>query len=62
MKTAYDINGPARGRTFDPQARMTEAQAEHLRALSERLGEPFDGSLSERQAARRIAALEEIAD
>ncbi|MCC1493997.1 DUF3072 domain-containing protein [Cognatishimia sp. F0-27] len=45
----------------DPREPMSEVQAVRLRSLSEETGEPFDGALTKRQAARRIAALEEMA-
>ena len=41
-------------------APMTEVQAVKLRTLCDKLDEPFDGNLTERQASKRIAALEEI--
>ncbi|HLV68657.1 MAG TPA: DUF3072 domain-containing protein [Polyangiaceae bacterium] len=37
---------------------MTSAQAASLRALSEQAGEPFDASLSQAEASRRIDALQ----
>jgi hypothetical protein len=40
---------------------MTEKQAVKLRALTEQTGEKMDGNLNRRQAAKRIAVLEEIA-
>ncbi len=44
-----------------PDREMTEKQAIKLRALCEETGEPFDGSLNQPQAQKRIAALEEVA-
>ncbi len=41
---------------------MTNKQATILRALAEKTGEPFDGGLNRRQAERRIAFLQEMAD
>ncbi len=43
----------------DPNAggRLTEVQAVELRDLCERLGEPFDAKLSQRQADARIREL-----
>lgn len=38
---------------------MTEEQASRLRSLCERVGEPFDPSLSEEEASERIEQLEE---
>lgn len=38
-------------------APMTSQQGDELRALAERAGEPFDGNLTRRQAAERIAYL-----
>lgn len=43
----------------DPEEEMTEQQAITLRELSSEAGEPFDGSLTRRQAERRIAHLQE---
>ena len=40
--------------THDSGAPMTEEQAVVLRELAEEAGEPFDGNLTERQAAERI--------
>lgn len=40
---------------------MTDRQAVEMRVLTEKLGEPMDGVLTRRQAARRIAALKEMA-
>jgi hypothetical protein len=42
----------------DADAPMTELQAARLRDLCARAGEPFDASLTRRQAADRIADLE----
>ncbi|SHG90985.1 DUF3072 domain-containing protein [Marivita hallyeonensis] len=50
---------PSAGLGPDPETEMTEKQKVKLRELAERADEPFDGSLTERQAARRIAYLEE---
>ncbi|SFS15666.1 DUF3072 domain-containing protein [Yoonia litorea] len=44
------------------EATMTGDQADKLRALCEATGEPFDDTLSQAQAAKRIAALSEIAE
>ena len=60
MTNSYKVAGPES--RFDPNVRMTEKQAVQLRELCAELDEPFDDSLSERQAARRIAAMEEMAD
>lgn len=43
----------------DPEEEMTERQAIKLRELASAADEPFDGSLTRRQAERRIAHLEE---
>jgi hypothetical protein len=43
----------------DPEEEMTEKQAIKLRELAQRADEPFDGSLTRRQAERRIAHLQE---
>lgn len=45
--------------THDSDAPMTEKQAVILRDLAQRANEPFDGNLTERQAAERIEYLEE---
>ncbi|EAR52035.1 hypothetical protein OG2516_13459 [Oceanicola granulosus HTCC2516] len=45
---------------FDADAEMTAVQATKLRELSEAANEPFDGQLTQLQAQRRIAALEEM--
>ena len=42
--------------------RMTERQAAELRRLTEAQGEVFDASLSQDEAARRIATLKELDD
>lgn len=52
---AIDLN-----QTDQDDEPMTSETATRLRELCEKLDEPFDGNLSERQALRRIAALEEI--
>lgn len=44
----------------DPDAPMTGDQADLLRALCEDAGEPFDASLTQIQALRRIEELREI--
>ena len=46
-----------RGDPADPP--MTNRQADDLRALCEKAGEPFDPSLNETQAAHRIGELRE---
>ena len=46
----------------DADAPMTGEQADKLRALAEETGEEFNASLSQEEAAKRIAALSEIAD
>lgn len=50
---------PAVGLGPDPEEEMTEQQAIKLRELASAADEPFDGSLTRRQAERRIAHLEE---
>ncbi|MCL3880941.1 DUF3072 domain-containing protein [Marivita sp. GX14005] len=50
---------PSVGLGPDPEEEMTEKQAVKLRELTSRAGEAFDGSLTRRQAERRIAHLEE---
>ncbi|MBO6885701.1 MAG: DUF3072 domain-containing protein [Marivita sp.] len=50
---------PAVGLGPDPEEEMTERQAIKLRELASAADEPFDGSLTRRQAERRIAHLEE---
>ena len=45
-----------------PDDPMTGEQADKLRALAERTDEEFDETLSQEQAAKRIAALKEIAE
>jgi hypothetical protein len=47
------VSQPARGP-------MTEAQREYLRLLSEQAEEPFDESLDEEAATRRIEELREV--
>lgn len=51
----------AEGPDRQGDAPMTDVQAVRLRDLAERTGEPFDAQLTQRQADRRIAALEEMA-
>ena len=53
---------PSIGLGPDPEKPMTEVQAVKLRELAARADEPFDGNLTERQADRRIAHLEEYLD
>ena len=48
--------------TGEDTERMTERQAAELRQLSEAEGEVFDASLSQTEAARRIATLKELGD
>lgn len=55
------IDDPAQDLPDDPREPMTDIQAARLRDLSERTGEEFDLDLTEREAARRIAYLEELA-
>jgi hypothetical protein len=50
---------PAVGLGPDPEGEMTERQAIKLRELASAADEPFDGSLTRRQAEQRIAHLEE---
>ncbi|MCR9158828.1 MAG: DUF3072 domain-containing protein [Rhodobacteraceae bacterium] len=50
---------PTFGLGPDPEEEMTEQQAIRLRALASAADEPFDGSLTRRQAERRIAHLQE---
>ena len=50
---------PAVGLGPDPEEEMTERQAIKLRELASAADEPFDTSLTWRQAERRIAHLEE---
>ncbi|WP_439122655.1 DUF3072 domain-containing protein [Marivita sp.] len=50
---------PSLGLGPDPKEQMTEPQAVKLRELTQRADEPFDGSLTRRQAERRIAHLQE---
>jgi hypothetical protein len=49
-----DIAG---GPDREPGGRMTEVQAVELRELCDRLDEPFDAELTQRQADARIAVL-----
>ncbi len=51
------IDEPHAESANDPDAEMTPEQTAELRALCEDLDEPFDASLTERQAAERIDAL-----
>lgn len=39
---------------------MTGAQRSYLRTLSDEAGEPFDGTLTKAEAAKRIEALQQI--
>ena len=57
---SYAID-PASDLPPDPRAPMTDRQAARLRELTEKTGEEFDSALTKRQAARRIAFLEELA-
>lgn len=50
---------PTVGLGPDPEEQMTEKQAIQLRELASEADEPFDGSLTRRQAQRRIAHLQE---
>ncbi|WP_439119660.1 DUF3072 domain-containing protein [Marivita sp.] len=50
---------PTLGLGPDPEEEMTEQQAIKLRELASEADEPFDGSLTRRQAERRIAHLQE---
>ncbi len=50
---------PSLGLGPDPEERMTEKQAVKLRELTSKADEPFDASLTRRQAERRIAHLQE---
>jgi hypothetical protein len=50
---------PTVGLGPDPEEQMTEKQAIQLRKLTSEADEPFDGSLTRRQAQRRIAHLQE---
>ncbi|MCV3270549.1 DUF3072 domain-containing protein [Roseobacter sinensis] len=43
-------------------AQMTEETAARLRAICDATSEPFDASLTEAQAQKRIAALRELHD
>ncbi|SLN42746.1 DUF3072 domain-containing protein [Pseudooctadecabacter jejudonensis] len=47
---------------YDANAPMTEVQAAELRALCEKLDEPFDTALNQRQAMERIGALQDQLD
>ena len=50
---------PNAGLGPDPEEEMTEKQAVELRELTSEADEAFDGSLTRRQAERRIAYLKE---
>ncbi|MEL6959279.1 MAG: DUF3072 domain-containing protein [Pseudomonadota bacterium] len=50
----------ASDRKIDEDKPMTEVQAAKLRELCDELGEDYDAALNQYQAAKRIAALEEI--
>lgn len=52
---------PAHDLPEDPREPMTDVQAAQMRDLADRTGEEFDASLTKREAARRIAYLEELA-
>lgn len=52
---------PAHDLPDDPREPMTEVQMAQLRDLTDKTGEAFDTSLTKREAARRIAYLEELA-
>ncbi|QQA43305.1 DUF3072 domain-containing protein [Pelagovum pacificum] len=45
---------------LDDDAPMTEEQAAQLRDLCDRAGEPMDANLTQMQAQKRIAALQEV--
>ena len=47
---------------YEPDAPMTARQADILRDLADKLNEPFDSALTQKQAQARIAALEELKD
>ena len=54
FRPTMDIaGGPGR----DSGGRMTEVQAVELRELCQKLGEPFDAELTQRQADTRIREL-----
>ncbi|QJF52195.1 DUF3072 domain-containing protein [Roseobacter ponti] len=53
---AVDVNAA------DGGAELTEKTAAELRDICDQTGEPFDGSLTEGQARRRIIALKEAHD
>lgn len=55
---ADDGHGPG----HDPGAPMTAEQADELRELAARAGEPFDGELTQRQAQERIRYLRSRVD
>jgi hypothetical protein len=48
--------------TLDEDRDITPETATRLRVICEKTGEEFDGNLTEMQARRRIAALEEVHD
>jgi hypothetical protein len=47
---------------YDPDAPMSEKQAARLRELCEKLDEPFDTALNQRQTEERIRQLEKRAE
>ncbi|MGZ2256836.1 hypothetical protein [Roseobacter sp. A03A-229] len=65
-KTGGDIIAGPQAIDLDTDAQseteMTEETAARLRAICETTSEPFDASLSEAQAQKRIAALSELHD
>ncbi|SFD93624.1 DUF3072 domain-containing protein [Roseivivax sediminis] len=52
---------PAHDLPDDPREPMTDVQAAQLRDLTDRTGEEFDMAMTQREAARRIAQLDELA-
>ncbi|MHA6345540.1 DUF3072 domain-containing protein [Roseivivax sp. CAU 1761] len=57
---SYLVMDPAQDLPEDPREPMTDLQAARLRELAEKTGEEFDSHLTKREAARRIAYLEEL--
>ena len=51
------IDQPEANTPQDPDAPMSSEQADVLKALAEEAGQPFDGGLTQQQAAERIAVL-----
>ncbi|QFT64223.1 Protein of unknown function [Roseivivax halotolerans] len=61
MTQSHLVLDPGADLPADPREPMTDKQAATLRQLTDETGEEFDMALTKREAARRIAYLEELA-